>query len=330
MRYSQSEKMEIIRIVEQSEIGVVRTLKELGLPTSTFYKWYGRYKEGGYDGLATRPKQQRRFWNQLPPWEREKVVEIALERPELSPRELACHITDTERWSVSESTVYRILKERGLVTSPAYIVMAAANSFKDKTTFVHQMWQTDFTYFKVVGWGQYFLSTILDDYSRYIVHWELCSSMKDVDVERCIEEALDKTGLSENQRPKLLSDNGPCYKSNELKDFLQDKGIMHINGKPYHPQTQGKIERYHRSMKNVVKLDNYYSPDELERRLAKWVDWYNNHRYHEALDNLKPVDVYQGKREKMLKQRERIKQKSMNRRRKYYLNQLNLKTETVS
>lgn len=134
MRYSQSEKMEIIRIVEGSEIGVVRTLGELGIPKSTFYKWYDRYKEDGYEGLAPREKQQRRFWNQLPYWERQRVVEIALERPELSPRELAHHITDQERWFISESTVYRILKSHGLVTSPAYIVMKASDSFKDKTT----------------------------------------------------------------------------------------------------------------------------------------------------------------------------------------------------
>ena len=97
MRYSQSEKMEIIRIVEQSDLGVVRTLRELGIPSSTFYKWYHQYTEHGYDGLAPKEKQERRFWNQLPPWERQRVVEIALERPELSPRELAHHITDNER-----------------------------------------------------------------------------------------------------------------------------------------------------------------------------------------------------------------------------------------
>ena len=81
--------------------------------------------------------------------------------------------------------------------------MAASSSFKDKTTYVHQMWQTDFTYLKVVAWGQYFLSTILDDYSRYIIHWELCTSMKQEDVERSVEAALIKSGLGKNQRPKL-------------------------------------------------------------------------------------------------------------------------------
>ena len=323
MRYSQSEKMEIIRLVEQSEIGVLRTLRELGLPKSTFYKWYAKYKEEGYDGLAAKPKQQRRYWNQLPPWERQRVVDIALDRPDLSPRELAHYITDHERWFVSESTVYRILKSHGLVTSPAFIVMSASDSFKDKTTHLHQMWQTDFTYLKVVAWGQYFLSTILDDYSRYIIHWELCSSMKETDVARCVDAALIKAGLDRSSPPNLLSDNGPCYKSNELKAFLQLRGIKHINGKPYHPQTQGKIERYHRSMKNVIKLDNYYSPDELRRRLSQWVEWYNNHRYHEALDNLRPVDVYEGRAEQIKQERRMIKEKSMRKRRKTYINNLN-------
>ena len=322
MRYSQSEKMEIIRIVEQSEIGVVRTLIELGIPTSTFYKWYGKYKEYGYDGMAPEHRQQRRFWNQLPPWERDRVVEIALERPDLSPRELAHHITDHQRWFISESTVYRILKSKGLVTSPAYIVMAASDSFKDKTTRVHQMWQTDFTYFKVLYWGQYFLSTILDDYSRYIIHWELCSSMTEKDVERSVENALHKAGLRKYERPKLLSDNGPCYKALELKEFLEEKGIEHINGRPYHPQTQGKIERYHRSMKNVVKLDNYYSPDQLRERIHEWVEYYNNDRYHESLENLKPVDVYLGKAERILKQRRKTKEKTIRKRRR--INQIEL------
>lgn len=217
--------------------------------------------------------------------------------------------------------------QKGLVTSPAYIVMAASDSFKDKTSRVHQMWQTDFTYLKVVHWGQYFLSTVLDDYSRDIIHWELCSSMTEKDVERSITCALDKAGLRKYERPKLLSDNGPCYKANELKEFLDRHEIKHVTGRPYHPQTQGKIERYHRSMKNVVKLDHYYSPDELRERIQKWVDYYNNHRYHEALDNVKPVDVYNGQAEKILKRRKMIKLRTINNRRE--INQINVNSKSI-
>ena len=110
--------------------------------------------------------------------------------------------------------------------------------------------------------------------------------------------ALDKTGVDKvkvRHRPRLLSDNGPCYLSSERKDYLDDRGMDHTRGAPYHPQTQGKIERYHRTMKNVVKLQNYYFPGELEAEIDKFVDYYNNERYHESLDNVTPADMYNGK-----------------------------------
>jgi putative transposase len=165
---------------------------------STFYQWYGKYQEQGYDGLA--PKLNSSQWNKIPDGHRQKVVEIALEIPELSPRELAHHITDNKGFFISESSVYRILKQRGLITSPAHLLMRAADEFKDKTTRINQMWQTDFTYFKIIGWGWYYLSTILDDYSRYIVHWELCSSMTSDDAERTIDSGAD-TNRTQEQEP---------------------------------------------------------------------------------------------------------------------------------
>ncbi len=316
MHYSQGEKMEIIRIVEESEIGVVRTLRELGIHPSVFYKWYNLYKEKGVEGLAR--KRRNQFWNQIPPWERSRVVECALERPELSPRELAYHITDKYHYFISESSVYRILKKRGLITSPAFIVMSASDKFKDPTRRVNELWQTDFTYFKIVGWGWYYLSTIMDDYSRYIISWELCKTMKAYDVERSIQMALDKTGMNVNSRPKLLSDNGSCYISHELKDYLQEHGIKHVRGAPNHPQTQGKIERYHRSMKNIIKLDNYYLPEHLIKRLDEFVIYYNNDRYHESLNNVTPADVFYGRDQKILEKRKEIKKKTIRKRRNEY------------
>jgi len=159
---------------------------------------------------------------------------------------------------------------------------------------------------------------VLDDYSRFIVHWQLCESMKAEDVERTIEQAIKKAGLAPEQRPKLLSDNGSCYIASELKGYLQTKQIRHIHGRPLHPQTQGKIERYHRSMKNVVKLDHYYYPEELTNALDRFVHHYNYERYHESLDNVTPADVYFGRKEQILKQREKIKQQTMLKRRSLY------------
>ena len=178
------------------------------------------------------------------------------------------------------------------------------------------MWQTDFTYFKIIGWGWYYLSTVLDDYSRYIIHWELCSTMKTTDVKRSVEAALEKTDITPNNRPRLLSDNGSCYISNELGVYLDEKHIKHVREKSNHPQKQGKIERYHRSMKNVVKLENYYSPKELKDRLAEFVEYYNHYRYHESINNLTPADVFFGRDQQLLKQRAKIKTKTMKLRRK--------------
>jgi len=316
MRYNQAEKMEIIRLIEGSDRSVKLTLKELGINKSSFYNWYYNYKHYGFDGLAAKKVSRDRQWNQISAEWRDKVVDIALDLPHLSSREVACHIIDTEGYSISEASVYRILKERGLLTAPAYVLMAASDSFKDKTTRVNEMWQTDFTYFKVINWGWYYLSTVLDDYSRFIIAWDLCLNMSAPDVMRTVEQARLISGL--DQKPRLLSDNGSCYISSDLKSFLDKRGIKQVHGRPGHPQTQGKIERYHRSMKNVVKLDHYYSPEELKRAIADYVHYYNFERYHESLSNLKPADFYFGQELNLLRQRKKIKQKTMKLRRAEY------------
>jgi transposase InsO family protein len=330
MRFSQQEKYEIIRLVDGSDLSANRTLKELGIHKRTFYNWYKRYLEGGFDGLATKAKGCQPTWNKIPPEQQNQVIEEALEHEELSSRELAFHIVDQHKWFISESSVYRILKKAGLITSPAHIVLSAGDEFENKTKRINEMWQTDFTYFKIVGWGWYFLSTILDDFSRYILTWELREKMTSKDVMPSVDKAMQFAGLTENTAPRLLSDNGKCYISSELKSFLHDRGITPINGKACHPQTQGKIERYHRTMKNVVKLDNYYSPEDLTKSIAEFVDYYNNKRYHESLNNLTPADVYFGRDKKILKERHIIKEKTVKeRRRNYIIKKLELAFQTI-
>ncbi|WP_442922080.1 IS3 family transposase [Microcoleus sp. ARI1-A3] len=318
-RMTQSEKMEIITLVEQSPLSVKATLRELGINRSTFYEWYKRYLTDGYDGLADPTYCRTSAWNQLPLAEKGRVVELALERPDLSCRELACYIVDNEGWFVSESTVYRILKSRGLVTTPAYRLMEAADQFYNPTTAPNQLWQTDFTYFKIKNWGWYYLSTVLDDYARYILAWELCPGMQATDVERTVQSALQASSLSVGQRPRMLSDNGSAYVSRYLKEYLKGESIDHIRSAPFHPMTQGKIERYHRSMKNVLLLEHYYSPDELRQRLAEWVEYYNHQRYHESLDNVRPADAYWGRQDQILADRQKTKQLTMVQRRKNHI-----------
>lgn len=325
MRYSQSEKMEIIRLVEQSSLSVKKTLRELDVNRSTFYNWYGRYLEYGYDGLADKKPTPRKFWNKIPENIKEQVVDIALDQPDKSPRELAWHITDTQGYFISESSVYRILKSFDLITSPAYILISAKDKFDHPTKKVNELWQTDFSYFHIKKWGWYYLSTVMDDYSRFILAWRLSSTMNATDVQETLDMALKKTGVLQvkvKYRPRLLSDNGPCYLSKDLKEYLTTKQIKHIRSAPYHPQTQGKIERYHRSIKNVINLDNHYFPEELEKSIKEFVNYYNHHRYHEALDNLTPADVYFGRSKVILDRRAFIKEQTFKVRR-----YLNLKTE---
>lgn len=319
MRYSQSEKMEVIRIVENSSLSVRKTLRELDISPSTFYDWYGKYHDGGYDALANKHKAPKQFWNAIPEWEKDRIVQEARKYPEKSCREIAYHIIDTFGYYVSESSVYRILKAKDLIQSPAFTLVSAKDAFQDPTTRINQLWQTDFTYFKIVNWGWYYLSTILDDFSRYIIAWKLCTTMTAEDVKDTLDIALEKTGVTHVKlvsRPRLLSDNGPCYISRHLKDYLDIQEMTHTRGRPYHPQTQGKIERYHRSMKNLILLDNYYTPEALEDQISSWVDYYNNHRYHEAIENVTPADKYFGRDQRILKKRISVKKKTMISRRK--------------
>lgn len=318
IRRDEAEKSEIIHLVEHSALPAKRTLEELQVPRSTFYRWYQRYQEEGPAGLIDHRPNPRQFWNRIPPEVKQQVVELALEHPDRSPRQIAWLFTDEKGYFLSESSTYRILKGFDLVESPAFRVLSAADEFQHPTTRVNELWQTDFTYFKIQGWGWYYLSTVLDDFSRYILAWKLTPTMASTDVQETLQLALDKTGLDHvlvQHRPRLLSDNGSCYVSQELQRFLERRHIEHIHSAPYHPMTQGKIERYHRSIKNIVNLQNYFLPGMLELEIARFVDYYNHQRYHESLDNLTPADVYFGRTQEVLTRRDEIKRKTLQHRR---------------
>ncbi|OEJ68225.1 integrase [Magnetovibrio blakemorei] len=318
MRYPASEKLEIIRLVEKSHLPVRRTLDKLGIPSTTFYRWYDLYQAFGEVGLEDRTSGPGRVWNRIPDDVRGRVVELALDEPELSPRELAVKFTDTKGYFVSEASVYRLLKAHDLITSPAFVVIKAASEFRDKTTAPNQLWQTDFTYFKVIGWGWFYLSTILDDFSRYIIAWKLCTNMRVEDVTATLELALKASGCDAANvvhRPRLLSDNGPSYISGDLAEWLEDRKMDHVRGAPNHPQTQGKIERWHQTLKNRILLENYYLPGHLENQIDAFVKHYNHKRYHESLGNVTPADVYFGRDTAIKERRKRIKKQTIQKRR---------------
>ena len=319
MRYPAPEKLEIIRLVEQSHLPVRRTLEKLGIPRTTFYRWYDRYHSGGPEALEDQSPRPQRVWNRIPDKMRQRIVANRSCRRGSWRRAF----TDTESYFVSEASVYRLLKAHDLIASPAYIVVKAADQFKDKTTAPNQLWQTDFTHLKVIGWGWFYLSTVLDDFSRYIIAWKLCTTMKAEDVTETLDLALTASGCDQAKvvhRPRLLSDNGSSYLAGDLAEWLDDKNIKHVRGAPYHPQTQGKIERWHQTLKNRILLENYYLPGDLDATIGRFVEHYNHCRYHESLSNLTPADVYFGRGNTILLQRERIKRKTMQNRRLLYQN----------
>ncbi len=318
MRYAAPEKIEIIRLVEQSHLSVRRTLDQIGVSRPTFYRWYDLYQSGGPEALEDKPSRPSRVWNRIPQDIQDQIMELALDESELSPRELAVRFTEARGYFVSEASVYRLLKAHDLITSPAFIVMKAAKSFTDKTTAPNEMWQTDFTYFKIIGWGWVYLSTILDDFSRYVIAWKLCTTMKAGDVTDTLELALTASGCDQvhvRHKPRLLSDNGSSYISGDLAEWLGKQDMKHVRGAPYHPQTQGKIERWHQTLKNRILLENYFLPGDLEAQIGVFIEHYNHRRYHESLENLTPADVYFGRATDILAERARIKRQTIEHRR---------------
>ena len=216
MRYPASEKLEIIRLIEESKLSVKRTLEKLGVSRSKFYWWYDLYQRFGTVGLEDRRSAPGRVWNRVPDAVRGQVIDLALERPELSPRELAVTFTDEKARFISEASVYR-----------------------------------------------------------------------------------------------LLSDNGSSYVAGDLAAWLDKQNIKHVRGAPNHPMTQGKIERWHQTMKNRILLENYFLPGDLEAKIGSFVDHYNHCQYHESIGNLTPADVYTGRGQAILEKREAIKRKTI-------------------
>jgi len=316
---SKREKMEIIRLVESSGLSAAQTLNKFGISSSTYYHWKYKWKQYGTPGLIDNKPHRQRQWNQLKPDEDQNIIEAALLNPEWSPREVSLYLTDTRGISVSESTVYRRLKARGLIKEPAIKRFPASNEYKIKTTAINQQWQTDATYLKVDRWGWFYLISVLDDYSRKILSWELKTSMKAGDFSDVIEAACEFVELTEPGRNKIriVTDNGSALISKDFGDYIEAKGLGHILASPYHPQTNGKIERYHKSAKERILLHVWETPEQLNTEIAAFIDWYNTRRYHEGIGNVTPDDVYYGRKEAILKQRKEVKEKTLLERRNF-------------
>lgn len=304
---------EVLSQVEKIDRGKGKLLAKLQVPRSTYYRWRSQQRQGKLGSSSQNPKIP---WNRLSSQEEAVVLANARKHPDLSSRQLAAWITDHQDFSVSEATVYRILRRAGLVKSPE-LKLLAGKEYHRKTPGPHQLWATDASYFRVVGWGYYYLVTVMDDYSRFVLAWKLQTDMTADSLIEVVQLAVDATGMTEvpvEDRTRLLSDNGSGYVSRAFRDYLHLVGIHHILASPFHPQTNGKLERYHQSIKQEVNQLPYEMPADLAQAIAEFVDYYNYHRYHKALGNITPNDVLQGTRDSILAKRKEVQTQTLRRR----------------
>ncbi len=318
------QKREVIELVRRSPLPKRHTLAELGVPPSTYYRWQRRFRQQGEQGLVDCRPQPGVVWNRLRPQEQKTILTEALRQPDLSPRELAYWVTDHTGFSVSESSVYRLLKRHGLIREVQVVGFPAGKEYRVKTRRINEQWQSDVSYFFVVGWGWYYLISVLDDYSRFILAWDLKADMTAQSISEVVQQAVEWTGMEQvpiEDRTRLLSDRGSGYLARAFEDYLRTLAIQHIYCSPHHPQTNGKLERFHETLKARLNLLVYTSPESLRAAMADFIDFYNYRRYHEGIKNVTPADVYFGRQEEILKRREEQKQATIYRRFRYNLGQ---------
>jgi len=310
-------KTEILGLVANSGLPRIRALSQLRLPRSTYYRWLKRQIEGK---LEDRKGGSSIPWNKISPEEETRVLVEARASPELSCRQLACTLTDGGGSYISESTVYRILKRGGLIRPAEIIGFKAAKEYRRKTKRPNELWATDCCHLRVIDWGWYYLETVMDDFSRFILGWDLKTDMTGGSLEDVVQQAVDFTGMTDvpvENRTVLLSDNGAGYLSQQFNQYLHLVGIRHITASPFHPQTNGKIERYHRTVKGEINRVPYDMPSELKEAIKAFIEYYNYRRYHEGLGNVTPYDVYTGRYLEIIQRRKEVKSRTLETRKHY-------------
>ena len=324
-------RTEVVEVISRSPHTIGAACKEVGVARSSYYRWKGRRI---FD-------VKRRAANALREAERKSVLAQALAQPDLTARQLAFWCCDHAGFTVSESSVERLLKAHGLLPKRPPEQAPAGKEWRHKTKRINEIWQSDATRFFVPDWGHYWLVSVLDDYSRRILAWEVVPDIQTPNLARVIQAAVEATGLaqappvlgvvpSEEGRPALLTDNGSGYISKVMAQYLRTQGLKHLRARAHHPQTNGKIERMHRTLKEEVTLVVWTAPGELREAIARFVAYYNSQRYHEALRNVTPDDVYFGRRERVLAQRKALQIRTLVARREHYRQSVRNQASQVS
>jgi transposase InsO family protein len=280
---------------QRTELPKTRLIGWLGVGTSKFYTWQDRYGQANeHNGQVPRD-----FW--LEEWERRAILDFHDRHPLDGYRRLAFMMLDDDVVAVSPSTVYRTLKSAGRLDHRQFWPSKKGTGFVQPLT-AHQHWHVDISYLNVAG-TFYFLISLLDGFSRYIVHWEIREKMEESDVETVVQRALEKYP---GEKPRIISDNGPQFIAKDFKQFVRLMGLTHVRTSPYYPQSNGKLERWHGSLKReCIRPTAPASLDEARRRVAEYVEHYNHVRLNAAIGYLTPADKLNGLAQVIFHERDR-------------------------
>jgi transposase InsO family protein len=289
---------------DRAEIPAKQILRWMRVPEGTFYKWRQRYgKVNEHNGWIPRD-----HW--LEDWEKKAILDFYLEHSLAGYRRLTYMMLDADVVAVSATSVYRVLKNAGVLNRHNPKASGKGKGFHQPSG-PHRHWHVDISYLNIGG-TFYFLCSILDGYSRYIVHWEIREKMEEIDVETIVQRAREKFP---GEHPRIITDNGPQFIAKEFKQFIRLCGMTHVRTSPYYPQSNGKLERYHRTIKSeCIRPGTPLSLEDARRITQKYVREYNETRLHAALGYVTPKDKLLGREQEIFDVRDRKLQEARERR----------------
>ncbi len=280
---------------DKIEIGAGRFIEWLGIRASKFYDWRDRYGQvNEHNGWVPRD-----FW--LEQWEKQAIIDFHLKNPLEGYRRLTFMMLDQDVVAVSPSSVWRVLGRAGLLSKWKGKASKKGTGFEQPLQ-AHGHWHIDISYINISG-TFYYLCSVLDGYSRFIVHWDLRESMRETDIEIILERAKERYPEA---RPRIISDNGPQFLAKDFKEFIRISGMTHVRTSPYYPQSNGKLERWHKSLKSeCIRPGTPLSPEDARRLIQHYVDHYNQVRLHSAIGFVTPADMLAGRQAEIHAARDR-------------------------
>ena len=279
----------------RAEVPTRFLLRLIGLYESTFYKWCRHYgKEYQHNGSIPRD-----HW--LQDWERDAIIKFYFEHPLNGYRRLTYMMLDADIVAVSPATVYRVLSKADLLGRSTTKTKTKGKGFVQPTG-PHRHWHVDVSYINICG-TFYYMTSVFDGFSRAVIHWEIREQMTERDIETILQRAKE---MHPGVTPRVITDNGPQFISNDFKQFIRISGMTHVRTSPYYPQSNGKIERYHRTIKSdCIRPKTPLSLEDARRAVTDFVATYNNERLHSALGYITPADMMAGRAKAIHEQRDR-------------------------